>query len=194
MATISNSGTNKLAERIVTEAEAEAKTTLEESGVAVSAIQAQSETVVADKRAELLAKREAEEAGILGGYQTRAALDGRKAALAKKRAVIDRAFTGAYQALLSLSADKRGQICERMLRAETEGGETIVPSANDRKAIESIAADMPERKLKISKDNASFEGGFLLLAKGYEKDCSFVSLLTQIRSEEETNVFKLLFD
>ena len=80
-----------------------------------------------------------------------------------------------------------------MLRAETEGGEAIVPAANDRKAIESIVADMPERKLKISKDNASFEGGFLLLAEGYEKDCSFASLLKQIRGEEETNVFKLLF-
>ena len=34
MATISISGTNKLAERIVTEAEAEAKSTLEESGAA----------------------------------------------------------------------------------------------------------------------------------------------------------------
>ena len=194
MATISISGTNKLAERIVTEAEAEAKATLEESGAANRAIMAQGEKAVAEKRAELTAKREAERAGILRGFQTRAALDGRKAALAKKRAVIDRAFSGAYQALLALDANKRGQICERMLRAEAEGGETIVPAANDRKAIESIVAAMPERKLKISKENASFDGGFLLLAEGYEKDCSFASLLTQIRGEEETNVYKLLFD
>ncbi len=194
MATISISGTNKLAERIVTEAEAEAKATLEESGAAKRAILTQGEKAVAEKRAELNAKRETERTGILRGYQTRAALDGRKAALAKKRAVIDRAFSGAYQALLALDANKRGQICEQMLRAEAEGGETIVPSAGDRKAIESIAASLPERKLKVSKDNASFEGGFLLLAEGYEKDCSFASLLTQIRGEEETNVFKLLFD
>ena len=194
MATISISGTNKLAERIVTEAEAEAKATLEESGAAVREILAQGEKAVAATRAELLAKREAEGAGILGGYQTRAALDGRKAALAKKRAVIDRAFSGAYQTILSLDAAKRGKICERMLRAETEGGETIVPAANDRKAIEQALASMPEKKLKLSNENASLDGGFLILATGYEKDCSFASLLNQVRSEEETNVYKLLFD
>ena len=194
MATISISGTNKLAERIVTEAEAEAKATLEESGAAVREILAQGDKAVATTRADLLAKREAEEASILGGYQTRAALDGRKAALAKKRAVIDRAFSGAYQAILSLDAAKRGKICERMLRAETEGGETIVPAANDRKAIEQALASMPEKKLKLSNENASLDGGFLILAKGYEKDSSFASLINQVRSEEETNVYKLLFD
>ena len=101
MATISISGTNKLAERIVADAQAEAKATLDESGAAVRAILAESEKAVAQQRAELSAKREGERASILGGYRTRAALDGRKSALAKKRDVIDRAFTGAYQAMLA---------------------------------------------------------------------------------------------
>ena len=194
MATISISGTNKLAERIVAEAEAEAQKTIEESGAAIQALRAESDKVVSQKRAELIAKREAEQASILSGYQTRAALDGRKSALSKKRAVIDLAFSGAYQALLALSADQRKQICERMLRAEAEGGETVVPAAKDRAVIESILASMPEKKLTLSSENVSFDGGFLLLAKGYEKDCSFGSLLNLVRGEEETNVYKLLFD
>ena len=194
MATISISGTNKLAERIVADAQAEAKATLDESGAAVRAILAESEKAVAQQRVELNAKREAEKESILGGYRTRAALDGRKSALAKKRDVIDRAFAGAYQAMLALSSDQRKQICARLLRAETEGGETVVPAAKDRAVIESILASMPERKLTLAKENASFDGGFLLLANGYEKDCSFASLLQMIRDEEETNVSKLLFD
>lgn len=194
MATISISGTNKLAERIVGEAEAEAQKTLEESGAAVRAIQAESEKAAKQKRAELSAKREAAKASLIGGYETRASLDGRKSALAKKRAVIDRAFSGAYQTLLALGAEERGRICERMLRQETEGGETIVPAAKDRAAIEAILASLPEKKLTLSKENASFEGGFLLLARGYEKDCSFASLLSLLRGEEETNVARLLFD
>ena len=194
MATISISGTNKLAERIVADAQAEAKATLDESGAAVRAILAESEKAVAQQRAELSAKREGERASILGGYRTRAALDGRKSALAKKRAVIDRAFTSAYQAMLALSSNQRKQICARLLRAETEGGETVVPAAEDRAVIESILAAMPERKLTLAKEDASFDGGFLLLANGYEKDCSFASLLQMIRDEEETNVSKLLFD
>ena len=194
MATISISGTNKLAERIVADAQAEAKATLDESDAVVRAILAESEKAVAQQRAELGAKREAEKESILGGYRTRAALDGRKSALAKKRAVIDRAFVGAYQAMLALSSEQRKQICARLLRAETEGGETVVPAAKDRTVIESILASMPERKLTLAKENASFDGGFLLLANGYEKDCSFASLLQMIRDEEETNVSKLLFD
>lgn len=194
MATISISGTNKLAERIVSEAEADAQKTLEESGAAQRAIQTEGEKVLSQKRAELTAKREAEKASLLSGYSTRAALDGRKHTLAKKRAVIDRVFSGAYQALLALDAEKRRQICENMLRAEAEGGETIVPAPKDRASIESILAAMPEKKLTLSKQDASFDGGFLLLAKGYEKDCSFASLLNMLRGEEETSVSKLLFD
>lgn len=194
MATISISGTNKLAERIIGEAEAEARKVLEESGAAVRTIQAENDRTAAQKRAELSAKRETAKESLIGGYETRASLEGRKRALAKKRAVIDLAFSGAYQALLALNTAERGKICERILRAEAEGGETIVPAAKDRATIASILATMPEKRLTLSNENASFDGGFLLLAKGYEKNCSFASLLSLMRGEEETNVAKLLFD
>ena len=194
MATISISGTNKLAERIVGEAEAEAQKVLAEAEAEARAISAQSEKAAAQKRAEFSAKREAEKKSLIGGFQTRAALDGRKSTLAMKRVVIDRAFSGAYAALLTMDERQRRQICENLLRAETEGGETIVPAAKDRAAIESLIAAMPEKKLTLSKENAAFDGGFLLIAKGYEKNCSFASLLNDLRGAEETNVAKLLFE
>lgn len=194
MATISISGTNKLAERIVSEAEAQAQIALEESGATIRAIQAENEKTAAQKRAELRAKRESTIAGVIAGYETRASLEGGKSALAKKRAMIDRVFSGAYQALIALDAHERGRICERMLRTEAEGGETIVPAAKDRAAIVSVLAKLPEKSLILSKENASVDGGFLLIADGYEKDCSFASLLNLLRSEEETSVAKLLFD
>ncbi|MCE5189342.1 MAG: hypothetical protein LLF75_09235 [Eubacteriales bacterium] len=194
MATISISGTNKLAERIVSDAEAEAQKINEETANVVRGILMESEKAVAKKRAELTAAREFAKAALISGFQTRAALDGRKSALAKKRGVIDRAFSGAYETLLSLNGERRKRICENLLRAETEEGETIVPSAADRKLIETILATMPEKKLTLSKENASFDGGFLILANGFEKDCSFLSLLKELRGREETNVAKLLFD
>lgn len=194
MATISISGTNKLAERIVTEAEADAKAVLSDAEASIRAIRAESEKSVSGKRAELGAKRDTAVKSVLSGYETRAALEGRKSVLAKKRAVIDRAFSGAYQALLSLDKGERGGICKRMLAAEAEGGERVVPAAADRAAVESAIAEMPEKHLSLSGENAPIDGGFLLVSEGYEKDCSFASLLSMVRGEQETSVAKLLFD
>lgn len=194
MATISISGTNKLAERIISEANADAQKVLDEAKACVCEIQTESDKIVAQKRTELTGKREAAKKGLIGGYETRAALEGKKNVLSKKRAVIDRVFSGAYRALLELNESQRERICENMLRSETEGGETVVPAAADRKAIEAALRAMPEKKLKLSAENASIDGGFQLLANGFEKDCSFASLLELVRGEEETNVAKLLFD
>jgi len=194
MATISISGTNKLAERIIEEAEADAKKTLDSADAGVRSIRAENDKAVAGKRAELEKKREAAKKSLLDGFQTRTALDGRKSTLAKKRAVIDEAFSRAYQAVLSLDASARAKVCETMLRAEAEGGETIRPAKDDRKGIQTIVAGMPDRKLKLSKEDAAIGGGFLLVSESYEKDCSFQSLLNVVRGDEETNVAKMLFD
>ena len=194
MATISISGTNKLAERIVGEAEAEAQKVLADAEAEARAITAQSEKAAAQKRAEFSAKREAEKKSLIGGFQTRAALDGRKSTLAKKRAIIDETFLSAYRALLKLDENQRARICERMLRAEAEGGETVVPAKADRKGIEQVLSGMKDKQLKLSEQDANIEGGFLLLSKSYEKDCSFRSLMNEVRQDEETSVAKMLFD
>jgi len=118
----------------------------------------------------------------------------KKAALQKKRAVIDTVFDEAYQALCGLDADARGAICKRLLTAEAEGGETIVPAAADRKQIETILPTLGKSGLKLSEQNAAFDGGFLLIGCGFEKDCSFRAVLSQLREEEETAVANLLFN
>lgn len=194
MATTSISGTNKLAERIVSEAEAEACAVRAEAQSAVDQINLASERALLARGAELKSQREAAEQSLVSGYQTRATLDGKKEALRKKRIVIDAAFTSTYQAVLALDADKRKQICANLLSSEAEGGEMVVPAAADRKAIESLVSAMPLKKLTLSAQDAKIDGGFILIGEGYEKDCSFGSLLNVVRDEEETAVYQLLFD
>lgn len=194
MATTSISGTNKLAERIITEAEADARNMLAEAEAGVRVVKAQSDKAVSARRAELTSQREAAVKNTIGGYQTRATLDGKKDALRKKRAVIDTAFVRTYQEMLSLDAGVRRDICARLLEAQAEGGEIVVPAAADRKALESLVAAMPQKKLSLSSQDAKIDGGFLLLGTGYEKDCSFRSLLGVVRDAEETAVYQLLFD
>ncbi|HWQ06351.1 MAG TPA: hypothetical protein VN453_03965 [Feifaniaceae bacterium] len=194
MSTLSISGTNKLAERILGDAEAEAQKTLAEAEAAAGAIRAENERVLKALREELTIKRESAVKSLLDGFMTRAALDGRKSTLAKKRAIIDETFVSAYRALLKLDENQRARICERMLRAEAEGGETVVPAKADRKGIEQVLSGMKEKQLKLSEQDANIEGGFLLLSKSYEKDCSFRSLMNEVRQSEETSVAKMLFD
>ncbi len=194
MATTSISGTNKLAERIVGDAQAEARAVREEAEVAVREIWRESDGAVAARRAELLAQREAAAKSLIGGYVTRATLDAKKDALRKKRALIDEAFARCYGAVLALDAPARRDICARLLGAQAEGGETIVPARADRAALEQLAAAMTEKKLSLSQKDAVIDGGFILLGEGYEKDCSFRSLLDEVRDAEETAVYRLLFD
>ena len=194
MATTSISGTNKLAERIINEAETDASAARAEAQASVDDILAASGKALFSRGAELKSQSEAAEKSLISGYRTRASLDGKKDTLRKKRVVIDTAFSRAYDAVLTLDALKRKQICARLLETEAEGQETVVPAPADRDSLKSLIAAMPQKRLSLSEDNAKIDGGFLLLGEGYEKDCSFRSLLGVIRDEEETAVYQLLFD
>ena len=193
MATVTISGTNKLAERIVDDAQAEANQVMAEAEEIVRGIRRESDKAVAARKAELLNQKENAVNSLISGYRTRASLDGKKDALGKKRAVIDAAFSRAYEAMQSLSAQERKSVCESMLKQHAEGGETVLPAEADRAALTALIAAMPEKKLTLSGKSAAIDGGFILLGGGYEKDCSFRSLLATVRDEEETAVYQLLF-
>ena len=193
MLTQEMTGTNKLAQRIIDDARADAGKLSEESANNVAAILEQRQKTLAERAAEYAAKREAAVNSVLDGCRTRAALDGRKSMLAKKRVVIDDVFAKAYRALLALPADQRGSICKNMLLREAEGGETVVCARADRDSIAAAIASISDRKLTLSETDADIEGGFLLINQGYEKDCSFSSLFRELRDAEETAVASLLF-
>ena len=194
MASVTISGTNKLAERIVTDAQDEARAVLAEAQTATQGILRESEKAVSVRKAELNSQKNNVVTSLVSGYQTRAMLDAKKDALRKKRVVIDSAFTLAYEAMLSLDTEKRKSICKSMLLSQAEGGETVLPAAQDRAAVAALIAAMPDKKLALASGTAAIDGGFILLGDGYEKDCSFRSLLDTVRDAEETAVYQLLFD
>jgi V/A-type H+-transporting ATPase subunit E len=194
MATVNISGTNKLAERIVNDAQEEARATLNEAMDAARDVRCESDKAVCVRREELSGTRARTRKNLIDGYATRALLDAKKDALRKKRAVIDTAFSRAYDATLSLSVEARKSICAGMIASQAEGGETVLPAKSDRAALAEVIAALPEKKLTLSKDDAKIDGGFILLGDGYEKDCSYRSLLATIRDAEETAVYQLLFD
>ena len=194
MASVTISGTNKLAERIVLDAQEGARAVLAEAEAAAQVTRRESEKTVSARKAELSSQKESAIKSLIGGYQTRAMLDAKKDALRKKRVVIDAAFSRAYDAMLSLGEQQRKNICANMLASQAEGGETVLPAAQDRAALAALISTMPEKKLTLASGSAAIDGGFILLGDGYEKDCSFRSLLSTVRDAEETAVYQLLFD
>ena len=194
MASVTISGTNKLAERIVNDAQDDARAVLAEAETVASGIHREGEKVIVARKAELTSQKETAVKSLISGYQTRATLDAKKDALRKKRVVIDSAFARAYDAMLSLGEQQRKSVCANMLASQAEGGETVLPAAQDRAALAALIAAMPEKKLTLASGSAAIDGGFILLGDGYEKDCSFRSLLSTVRDAEETAVYQLLFD
>ena len=194
MSSVTISGTNKLAERIVNDAKDDARAVLSEAETAAQGILREGDRAVSARKAELTSQKESAVKSLVGGYRTRAALDAKKDALRKKRAVIDSAFTRAYGAMLSLGEQQRKSVCANMLASQAEGGETVMPAAQDRAALAALILAMPEKKLTLASDSAAIDGGFILLGDGYEKDCSFRSLLSTVRDAEETAVYQLIFD
>ena len=186
-------GTNKLAERIISEAKNIADEVIAKANADVMAFSSENMQKLNEKRKELEQKREALVQGVLDGCKTRASIDGKKAALQKKREIIDRVFEEGYRALCALPADKRAQVCEKILKSEAEGGEEVIPAASDREIVEKIVSGLSGVKLTVSKENAEIDNGFLLKGNGYEKDCSFRSILSMMRDQDETEVANLLF-
>lgn len=188
-----NNGANKLAERILGDARSDAEQVLAEARTAADTLRNEADARMKAISADFAAKRETAAAAVIDGSRTRASLDARKAALLKKRAVIDEAFDKAYADMCALDGAARSAICRRLLETEAEGGETVVPAAADRDAIRAMLAELSARELHLSDADAPIDGGFLLVGRSFEKDCSFRAILSMLRDSEETNVAGLLF-
>ena len=189
-----NAGLLKLSQRILDEAGAEAEKILEDAKGRLKEQSALIEKQKSDIRAEFERKRTDAVAGILDGARTRATIDGSKNALRLRREKIDKAYERAFEAMRALSDADRAKVLKALLLRESEGGETVLPASQDRKILNEILSEIPEKRLTLSGEDAAFENGFMLRGDCFEKDCSFRALLGEIRAETETEVSKLLFD
>lgn len=151
-------------------------------------------------RAEYEARAEAEAADILSrgeraarereeGLDALTRLECRKAALAAKQALVDRAFDLARQRLLSLPQEEYAALLAGLAaRASSTGWEELILSPADRarvgKAVVSAAnRAVPGGHLTLSEQTRPISGGFILRGGGVEVNCAFDALL-QLRREE----------
>lgn len=187
-----NASADKLIEHILQDARDGAETILENAGRMCAQIFEDRDKQIGEDRSLQLKKRETLVQEILDGAETRARLDGRKEILAAKRAILDQAFQEAYRTLCALDKDTLARLYAKVLEQEAENGDMILPAEADRDTI-SHAVSMLGAEYEIQNGNAPVDRGFLLIGKGYEKDCSLKAILSETRAREETKIAELLF-
>ena len=183
---------DKLIERILGDAEADASAARDKAAESCRAVVADCEKKIAERAGIAAASRDTAVKGVLDGARTRAELDGRKETLSVRRRMLDEAFAAAARELNALTGPRREAILLGMLKTEAAAGDVVLPAKQDRSVIEKLLSQVPA-KLTLSEEDAPFEGGFLLRGGSYEKDCSLNALMAELRLTEETNAARLLF-
>jgi vacuolar-type H+-ATPase subunit E/Vma4 len=183
---------DKLIERILGEAEADASAARDKAADSCRVVAADCEKKIMERAAVAASARDSAVKGVLDGARTRAELDGRKETLSVRRRILDEAFDAATKALNALTGPRREAILFSLLTNEAAAGDAVLPAKQDRELIAKLLPQVPF-KLTLSDQDAPCEGGFLLVGGSYEKDCSLNALMAELRLKEETNAARILF-
>ena len=183
---------DKLIERILGEAEADASAAREKAAESCRAVIADCEKKIAERATVAAAARDTAVKGVLDGARTRAELDGRKETLSVRRRILDEAFAAATKELNALTGPRREAILLSLLKKEAAAGDVVEPAKQDRELIARLLPQVP-LALTLSEKDAPCEGGFLLQGGSYEKDCSLDALMAELRLNKETNAARILF-
>lgn len=83
-----------------------------------------------------------------------------------------------------------------MIRENVKGGETLRPAKPDRARLASLIEkqnpSLP-RPVELGEDIEA-GGGFRLLGRGYETDCTFEAMLRDFRERRESEAARVLFE
>ena len=197
-------GLEKITDRILAEARAQAGEIREKAEEEAGAVLRETEKRLyktpgreGRKEREALVKKGAGDKG-----QSSASLKKRQLILAAKQDMIREQIEKAHQTLLAMEPEEYFSLIEQMVRrfALPKEGEICFSQRDLKrlpeqfgKRLEQAAAERGG-SLKIGVEPASLDGGFLLDYDGIEENCSFQALLAAKRDECSDQIQKLLFE
>jgi len=132
-----------------------------------------------------------------------AGLDERKLLLARKRDLIEEAFTIAREQVGGAPAAQKRQFFLAQLLKNAAGNETVVVGETradwfDSSFIEdanrALATAGKNGGLTLAQERAAGCEGVVLKARGAETHCTFEAILTELRPQLELSVAAMLFD
>lgn len=132
-----------------------------------------------------------------------AELEHRKEILIEKQKLMEECFGAALEELVNLPAEEYGSLIRKMLlNLVSSGEERVLISLGDEKRIDQQFIDRVNAELKkegkkgglkLDGTSPAVHGGFILSSEDVEVDCSFGTLLAQLREELQSEVAGILF-
>lgn len=191
-------GIDKITQRISADAQAEIDRVLADANAEAAKIAAkyksQSDTEAADlaaKNQKAAAEREERLAGT-------AQMEARKATLAAKQEMVEKAYALALEKLCAMPAEKYMDVLAGLLaEACSSGKEEVIFSPKDQKKVGKAAVEKANKdggkKLTLSKETRPIKGGFILRDGNVEVNCAFDTLVRLQKAETAGAVAKKLF-
>jgi V/A-type H+-transporting ATPase subunit E len=193
----------KLKQKIINDAETEARATVEDGQARARKIKAEAEDQARVVASDFDKKAKAHAEEYIRRQISLRELEARKAVLSEKGALLDQVFD---QALAKLrERDRKGgySLTRKLLLGAIEvGDEEIILSGEDRREIgDSFVEDLNRElrkvgkrgEVKLSAETRDIKGGFILKRGRVEVNGSFDTLLEMLRDDIETEVAGILF-
>lgn len=183
-------------QKIIDDANAAAQKNLDEAREKAAQIigraQKQADKYVADnaRREEQLYKESLQRGEVVAGLDCKKILQG------AKKAVIDKAFDEALQAIV---ADKKlyPALLQAMILSCCESGDEVVVAQSDDKIVtKKLISDLAKKSgksIKKSGELGDFKGGVILSGEKYDKNLTLELELSVIRERIESKVDEILF-
>lgn len=193
----------KIIERIISEAQEEAKQIRKEAKDKAKEIIGEGKKEALQRREEILAAAKNRAENNKRGIISQARLESRNSILKIKREILDTVFKQALEELLSLSSSRyRALLKNLLLKTEKIGRAKIISSPSSRKYFDSrfisevneaLKKEGKETRLELATETRPLPRGFILQANGIEINYSFPVLLESVREKLEPEVFKIIF-
>ena len=188
--------------KILEDARAQAAAALGEAQRKADDLRRRDEAAIEEKRQQSEAQADRQAAEMRDRMLRMAELDQKKALLSVKRQVIDLAFADALERMAAMGAEQKREYIEKLLLASAQGGEELIPSAEDKALFDSAFMARLNAQLQkagkaavtLSSQDRPLGGGFVLKQGGLEINCAFSAVLSQARSALEAEVAAVLFN
>ncbi|MCS6936168.1 MAG: V-type ATP synthase subunit E [Candidatus Bipolaricaulota bacterium] len=193
----------KIVEKILSEAQAEAQALLEKARAQAQEIRQQAQLEAQRQAEQILAQAREEAQNRRRAHLSQARLAARNAVLSARRAVLDRVFSEAQSRLQQMPTDEyRAWLLQTIPQAVQTGDEELILSPSDKQALgeaflrelNAKLAQMGKRgQLKFSSETRELGRGFVLKGRNVETNMTLNMLLKQAQEELEIDVARLLF-
>ncbi|MEX1376940.1 MAG: V-type ATP synthase subunit E family protein [Eubacteriales bacterium] len=194
-------GIDNIVKAILDDAKADVKATKDQTKTQIKQLKDKADTEVKKQTDALQKETEKKSVELVRREKTIMDVEIRRNHLMVKRDMVDKAFEEAFDALCKLSdRDYHDVVKNMMLESVETGSEKVLAGADakiDQKLIDEVNKELKakgkEGSLTLSKDKGDFTGGFVLMNKGIETNCTFKMLINQIKPKIESEVANILF-